>query len=300
MKNQNQTSQKYHDLQNHHSRTLRRDLLSKPGLKKNHSTLDIKPSLNQIKNSGSIISNNPHVTLIDKNKLDKALGVNKSESIRKFNFKPIIKHTPKEPTAKKGYIYDNFSHLDSVELLDNGKSIFEKAVEKANYYQSIPNKISEDRKSYSGFKAKFLITSASLVIIFLGYLTYINIPNYDSGIISKTTGFIAKIPSYNPPGFYLNKQINKLGYLSVSYISNTDSRQYSLNETPTTMNNQELKNNFVIPNYSNYLNLKFKNQEIFIKIDKSEATWVKNNTWYKLVNNSALSLNQIVQLATSN
>ena len=285
MKNQIKTSEDFHRQKHTHSQTLRRDSVKTPELVEN------KFKDKKIKKTG-------HIIKVDDARLKRAINTPKSTGVNKFNFSKIIP-TNQPRLSKKGYLaktlvnYEDYFNAEDDEL-------FKKALRRAQFYQNNDNTIESEQKSRSS-RPKHLATAmiVTLLVLGMGFLTYKNLPNTRSVILSRDTGFLAQTPTFSLAGFYQQNQTAKFGYFSSTYISNTDSRQYTISETPKNMTNQMLMNTYVATNYKNYLDLKFSNLELYVSSDLSKATWIKNNIWFKLTNKSALSLNQIIKLAQS-
>ncbi len=232
-------------------------------------------------------------------RLKKAKSIKKSSQITKFQ--KIINPNNSEPdkVAQRGYQVNNFIPLDSY-FNEDEDELFKKAIDRANFYQRSNNPSEESPKSnYSGFNRKMSVAVVTGLVVLMGVLTIANLPNSKSVILSRTTGFLAQLPTYNLAGFSQSTQISRLGFFSSTYRSNTDSRNYTISEIPTSMNSQQLKNSYVSSHYIDYIDLKYSSTEIFISSDFKNATWIKGNILFKLTNNSALSLNQISKLALS-
>ncbi len=297
MANKNQSSQVLHKQKHSPSITLKRESVGRPS---NNDKNKEKITSSKIKLKRTI-KRLPAIskTGLDSGRLIRAKSVEKSPKISRFNHPAVIEKKT-ATTLKTGYQAKNFVPLEDY-FNEEDDELFNKAIRRANLYQrSIDERESINKPSYSGFNRKIVVAAVTGLVIFMGFLTIVNLPNSKSVILSRSTGFMAQIPSFSLAGFSQTNQVSKMGLFSTTYSSNTDNRNYSIEESPTSMSSTQLKNSYVSTHYRNYIDLRYSQTEIFISSNLTQATWIKNNVWFKLSNNSALSLNQISKLALSN
>lgn len=278
--------------------TLRRDSVHKPlkFAQSKASNLKVSHSLS-VNNDHQIVKSN-HIHLIDSKKVNSANKIKKSDKITKFNF--LNNQTSTQSRFSKSTLFSNElpKHQPPTNQTSEKKiSIFEKAVEDARKKQQTFYQQPIDKPSNFNLKFKLLISATLITLTVAGILTYQNIPNVNSFSINQVTGFNAKIPSFQSPGFSKISSTERLGYFSTGFNSNTDQRNYRISETSTNYNNNQLVQLYVKPTYNNFSHFTIKSINVYVSNDFKNATWIKNNIWFKIINHNALSLNQILTIA---
>ncbi len=277
--------------------TLRRDSVHKP-LKFNQTKTSNLKAIHHLSvdNNHTIVKSN-HIHLIDDKKTISANKIKKSDKITKFNFSN--NRTPAQSVSLKL----NTMHSKPPEKLttiiqtpEKSLSIFEKAVENARKNQQTFYQPPDNKPSNFSLKLKLLISATLVILTIAGVLTYQNIPNLKSFSINEVTGFNAKIPSFQSPGFSKISSSERLGYFSSNFHSNTDQRNYKISETSTVYNNNQLLQLYVKPTYGHFNHFKVKSIDVYVSADLKNATWIKNNIWFKIINHNALSLNQVLTI----
>lgn len=152
-----------------------------------------------------------------------------------------------------------------------------------------------------GISARAVAISSTVLagVLLGGFFAIQNVPNLSMRVAATQAGFDATMPGYKPSGFSFKGPINySPGQVTVSFRSNTDSRQYELTQRASNWNSEALLANFVLENKQPYQAYEDRGRTLFI-YGKSNATWVDNGIWYQVEGNSQLSTDQLIRIASS-
>lgn len=143
-------------------------------------------------------------------------------------------------------------------------------------------------------------TGVFAALVLVGYVAYLNIPAISMKIAAHQAGFGATMPAYKPAGYSFSGPITSSpGKVSLSYASNTDNRNFTLSQQPTTWDSGALLENVVVKKSQNYLTYQDRGLTIYI-YNGSNAAWVNNGKLYQVEGkNSNLDTDQLLKLATS-
>lgn len=141
---------------------------------------------------------------------------------------------------------------------------------------------------------------ASLTVLILGsYIAYQNVPNFSMRIAATRAGVHASLPGYQPSGFSLRGPIEaQPGQITLTYLSNSDNRQFTISQHNSSWTNESLVENYVAINQRPYQTYQASDKTIYM-YDGNNATWVNNGIWYKVEGNSSLNSDQLLRLANS-
>lgn len=152
---------------------------------------------------------------------------------------------------------------------------------------------STKRRKTSSMAAGF----AALVLI-AGFVVYQSMPGLSLNIASKRAGFSAMLPKYTPGGFKLEGPVEYgQGRVVLSFSSNTDDRVYEIEQKPSLLTNDELKEQIADQTSGKFQAFNEGGQAIFISAD--QATWTKDGVVFSLKGDSGLSSSQIASIASS-
>jgi hypothetical protein len=144
------------------------------------------------------------------------------------------------------------------------------------------------------------LSSAVLAAVLLGgFFAVQNVPNLSMRLAASRAGFDASMPSYQPTGFSFKGPINySPGRVTISYVSNTDNRQYDVKQQASNWNSDALLSNFVVAEGKTYQTYLDRGRTLFI-YDESNATWVDNGVWYQIEGESDMTTDQLIRIASS-
>lgn len=141
--------------------------------------------------------------------------------------------------------------------------------------------------------------SSLAVLLLVGFITYQNMPNLSLRVAAARAGVDAHLPGYRPAGFSLRGPVQtNPGQVTLTYHSNSDQRQFSVNQKSSNWNNDSLVNNYVAVNNRPYQTYQDNGRIIYI-YDEHNATWVDKNVWYLVEGNSSLNSDQLLRIANS-
>lgn len=176
--------------------------------------------------------------------------------------------------------------------------IFEKAMQNATSHQqtSIGKHHSKKRKQ----SQKLTIVTISATVLILGcFFAYSNAPRIALQNAETSTGIAARIPSYKPTGFTLNRNVAyQPGKVVLSFSSNTDNSAFSITQEKTSLSNESLTTSS-IPSSSNKVALKTTTGTTIYIYDDNNATWINNGIWYNVQGTAQLSRSQLLNIASS-
>jgi hypothetical protein len=165
----------------------------------------------------------------------------------------------------------------------------------------------QDQESKQTFFQRFAIKQSfastvaiSLtILVVVGYVTYLNIPNVAMRVAASRAGFDATLPAYTPDGFGFEGPIAyNSGQVVVDFSSNTDKRNYSIAQKKSNWDSKSLLENKVKNETDNYLTFQDKGLTIYV-YDGTNATWVNRGIWYTIEGDSKLNTEQLLKIATS-
>lgn len=142
------------------------------------------------------------------------------------------------------------------------------------------------------------IAAGVFVTLFVGGLiAYRNIPQLAFKIASARAGIKATLPSYQPSGFSMAGPVQySSGIVSLSYMSNSDDRNFRVVQKSSDWNSQTLLENFVA-SHEPYQTFQDRGRTIYI-YDGSNATWVSGGIWYQIEGESNLNSDQLLRIVS--
>ncbi|HEY4964038.1 MAG TPA: hypothetical protein VIH90_05060 [Candidatus Saccharimonadales bacterium] len=179
-------------------------------------------------------------------------------------------------------------------------SIIEKSLAAAPVYE-VPkiHKKAKSKKSKAKKVMSYALVASLLIVLGGGIFAYKNFDRIGFYVASSQAGFHATLPGYNPSGYSMTNVSSASGIIQSNFKSNSDSRNYSLNEKTSNWSSDDLLNNYVSGVSSgSYQTINSGGKTIYIYGDRN-ATWVSKGIWYVITSNASLSDNQLVQIATT-
>ena len=189
-------------------------------------------------------------------------------------------HAPKQLSAKEQLIAERLAATDNTAPPSGKRRI-------RDFFAKRPRTVT------------ILATGAS-VLLLVGYITYLNIPNMALRVAAARAGFEANMPGYRPNGFKFSGPISySPGQITIKFDSNTDDRSYTITERETNWDSQSLLENFVKSETDLYSTFQERGLTVFI-YDGSNAAWVNGGIWYTIAGDaSLLNSEQLLKIASS-
>lgn len=147
-------------------------------------------------------------------------------------------------------------------------------------------------------KAPMLASGVAVAVLISGFIVYQSMPNLSVNLASERAGISARIPAYTPSGFSLSKDVvYSPGRVVVSFKSNTDDRQYKIEQQTPNLNKAELEKVIQESSKGQYQIIDMNGFSVYIS--DSTARWSKDGMLFTLTGESGLSSTQIASIATS-
>lgn len=176
------------------------------------------------------------------------------------------------------------------------RDLFETALEGATSHKAKQLKKPKVHRSRAARLSR-IGASALTVLLLVAFFGYQNAPRIALMRASNTIGFDARVPGYSPAGFRQSGPIlYSSGKVSISFRSNTDSRQYNVTQVSTDMDSKSLATSYL--QGKDYQKVSSGGHASYI-YDQSNITWVKNGVWYNVTSNTSFSEDQLVNIASS-
>lgn len=155
------------------------------------------------------------------------------------------------------------------------------------------------RKLGVSSKTANLGASVTALLLLAGFTYYQNVPNLAMRTAASKAGIQASLPAYHPSGFSMSGPIEYApGRVTVSFRSNSDSREYKVIQQVSNWNSEALLGNYVAKNYRNYQSYRQGDRTVYI-YEGANASWVEDGIWYQISGKSALNSEQLLNIAAS-
>ncbi len=154
-----------------------------------------------------------------------------------------------------------------------------------------------------GFKNKTanLATMSAAFLLLVGFFAYQNAASISVKVAAARAGISAKMPGYTPAGFGASRTANASdGRVSISFLSNTDNKSFTLTQQTSNWNSSSLLVNHVQKRNCSTCYQTWQNEGKTVYIyDNSNATWVDGGIWYQIEGNASLTSDQLLRVANS-
>lgn len=135
------------------------------------------------------------------------------------------------------------------------------------------------------------------LLVIAGFAAYQNTPGLQFKVASLQAGVATAMPDLKAAGFAYNGAAAKNGKLVVGFTDHT--AQFQLTQQATNFSSSDMIQNIGATDASgtpNYSVVKAGGTDVY-RFDNTNATWVKNGTWYTVTGTGALSDKQVQALA---
>ena len=137
------------------------------------------------------------------------------------------------------------------------------------------------------------------LVLFGGYLTYLNVPNLSVRVAAAQAGIDASYPGYRPDGYRLDGPVAfSNGEVRMQFAANTGETGFTLNQAKSSWDSSALLENFV-RNESKDEYTTSQEKGITIYSFDGDAAWVSGGILYTIDGDAPLSPDQIRKIATS-
>ena len=137
------------------------------------------------------------------------------------------------------------------------------------------------------------------LVLFGGYLTYLNVPNLSVRVAAAQAGIDASYPGYQPDGYRLNGPVAYSdGQVQMQFAANTGTNDFTLKQSKSSWDSSALLENYVREKAGDDYTTS-QEKGITIYSYKGNAAWVSGGILYTIDGNAPLSPDQIRKIATS-
>jgi hypothetical protein len=156
------------------------------------------------------------------------------------------------------------------------------------------------KKRVSTARRRLNIAAISLaVLVFGGYLTYLNMPQISTRVAASQAGINAQYPSYHPTGYSLSGPVAfNNGVVSMKFAANTSPQAYTVTQSRSNWDSSAVLENYVQPKAGEHYTTTQSNGLTIYTYDKS-AAWVNGGILYTIDGSANLTPEQIQHIAVS-
>lgn len=165
---------------------------------------------------------------------------------------------------------------------------------------SAPKHSAKQHKHASrGSKLLSFVSGFAALVLFAGYLTYLNVPNLSVRVAAAQAGIDAGYPGYRPDGYKLNGPVAySEGEVQMKFAANTGQSGYTLSQSRSSWDSRALLENYV-KDKSDGDYITSQERGITVYSYGGKAAWVSGGILYTIDGNAPLSPEQIRKIATS-
>ena len=148
-------------------------------------------------------------------------------------------------------------------------------------------------------RAMSIITAAFALVLFGGYLTYLNMPSLSVRVAAAAAGIDASYPDYRPDGYQLSGPVGYAsGQVSMNFAANAGPQDFTIRQTKSSWDSAAVLDNYVSPKAgAGYIT--YNERGLTIYTFGGNAAWVNGGILYTIEGNAPLSSEQIRHIATS-
>lgn len=185
---------------------------------------------------------------------------------------------------------------NTVKPAHSHSDLFQNAIKNATSHTQPAHKVpSRHRraKRIAGVSASIVTTVALFAVVITQNMTDIKLQ-----LASARAGITASLPAERPAGFRTSNISYEPGAVTLSFVSNSDQRAYSITENTSNWDSEALRENYVTGITTTYQTVQSGGRTIYLLGD-GQATWVNGGVWYKVLSHGTLNNRQLVDIATS-
>ena len=158
-----------------------------------------------------------------------------------------------------------------------------------------------EKKGFFKSKRKFfnIFAASCVLVVLLGFLMYINMPNLSVHLASARSGINATFPEYKPDGYSLSGPVSYSdGQVTIKFHANTGKAQFSIIQSKSSWDSTAVKN-MVIKKADENTVVTTEERGLTIFTYDGNAAWVNGGILYTIDGNAPLSNDQLRRIATS-
>lgn len=149
--------------------------------------------------------------------------------------------------------------------------------------------------SQSRLTAILLCTLA--ILLFGGWLTYVNLPNLSLRVAAAQAGIAANFPTYTPEGYRFTGPIMySPGAVAITFQSNSG-QQYTVKQQRSSWDSKALLDNYVANKSDSYLTYQEGGMTVYSY--NNSAAWVNGGLLYTVDSSGHLTSDQLLRMAAS-
>lgn len=168
------------------------------------------------------------------------------------------------------------------------------AMAKAPKHHAKQHKQSTKSKRFFGIASAF-----AALVLFAGYLTYLNVPDLSVRVAAAQAGIDASYPSYQPDGYKLNGPVAfSDGEVRMQFAATTGDGDFTLKQSRSSWDSNALLENYVKDRSDNSYTTS-QEKGITVYNFGGNAAWVSGGILYTIDGDAPLSPDQIRKIATS-
>lgn len=303
-----------------HARTLRRDAVKPPAIKRKMS-LKAQAPADLVPFKSGVLALKPKLSseIVDVNRATRAQTVPQSTKIERF--RPLHAATPRQyndngvvvtmahipvkqpPVPTTGIVGSvrNTGHSAQVQTTTKKDDIFEQALARAtSHEQPAPREVAAHKvkRAHRRHKRAVQFVTSTLVLLLLGgFIFWQNRASVEMQFAAARSGVAASLPSYKPAGFAFKNLTYSSGSVTLKF-GGDNNKTYSVVQKSSNWDSQTLLENYVSTADQPYNAYSAAGRTVYV-YGNGDATWVNGGIWYQVNDDGVLTKDQIINLATS-
>lgn len=274
------------------STTLRRDVLKKPVAKAQVGTARRKPDASHISKSDTITRFAPHPQPLQS---ARSLDVARPKA-------PTVAPVLHPIVASKQALTARPAVQPAAQPALSTRSVKEQLI--SERLAAVDLSAKPEKKPKRSLLARqpraFTVVTASLAImIFGGYLTYLNMPGLSVRVAAAQADVAASFPDYHPDGYRFDGPVSyQPGQVAINFLANGGTTKYTITEQKSTWDSQAVYDNIISrTDDNNYVTN--SQQGLTIYTYGGKAAWVNKGILYTVQGDAPLSNEQLLKIASS-
>lgn len=148
-------------------------------------------------------------------------------------------------------------------------------------------------------RAFSIVTAAFALVLFGGYLTYLNMPSLSVRVAAAAAGIDASYPDYRPDGYQLSGPVAySSGQVSMKFDAAAGPQEFTIKQAKSGWDSAAVLDNYVMPKAgTDYIT--YNERGLTIYTYDGNAAWVNGGILYTIEGDAPLSSEQIRHIATS-
>lgn len=149
------------------------------------------------------------------------------------------------------------------------------------------------------FSFRKIAAISAVVVLLSGYFTYINLPGLSVGLAAVQSGVAAAYPRYQPDGYSFEGPVSaQPGVVEIHFKSNGGGTGYTIRQQASNWNSSAVLDNYVLDASKGKYSTTSQ-QGLTLYTYENNVAWSNGGVFYTIDGNSALSPQQLIDIATS-